>query len=344
MIATIEEQGMLKILEHVAYILGAGKQITAPEICEKTGIEMKYFRKLTIHGLIDVSGHTSHPHYRWATIKPNIYMAKEVLKDVSDFTKSTDEHMTNAIELSDHPYFNKSQKLTGSREQRKDQFITKYYDICKNLFSSDVDLRRNAAARELAIRARVEIGYSDKYGIGDIIRRLCKYFHERENNSASLGAFDSPSLSKLKELKDSGYSHRDIADMVGISNATVSRHLNKDSGTIFHFDDFWNLYDKKEDRDKCERKWNLLSESDRKEIMEKLPPYIEATPDKKFRKNPFTYLNNKAWNNEIVKHVYLKAPEYKPREKTMLIEYTDTELWDELKRRGYNGTINKSLQ
>lgn len=66
------------------------------------------------------------------------------------------------------------------------------------------------------------------------------------------------------------------------------------------FEDFWNLYDKKVDRDSCERKWSKLSQSEKEAIISYIPNYIAAQPDKKYRKNPQTFLNNKSWNNEII--------------------------------------------
>lgn len=68
----------------------------------------------------------------------------------------------------------------------------------------------------------------------------------------------------------------------------------------YDFDDFWDLYDKKVCRVKCEKKWNRLPHQTRSLIMEKLPLYIESTPTKKWRKNPETYLNNECWNDEVI--------------------------------------------
>jgi hypothetical protein len=34
--------------------------------------------------------------------------------------------------------------------------------------------------------------------------------------------------------------------------------------------------------------------------MEYIPKYKEAQPDKLFRKDPATFLNNKSWNDEII--------------------------------------------
>ena len=67
------------------------------------------------------------------------------------------------------------------------------------------------------------------------------------------------------------------------------------------FDDFWNLYDKKVgDKEKIKTKWAKLKDSDREAIMNHLPLYKQAQPNKKYRKDPATYLNNKSWNDEII--------------------------------------------
>ena len=66
------------------------------------------------------------------------------------------------------------------------------------------------------------------------------------------------------------------------------------------FDTFWNLYDKKIDKDKCESKWNKLSNKEREDIINHIPKYKLATPDKQYRKNPETYFNNKTWRDEII--------------------------------------------
>ena len=71
--------------------------------------------------------------------------------------------------------------------------------------------------------------------------------------------------------------------------------------SIFPFDDFWNMYDKKKDRAKCEKLYKKINEVDREKIKQTLPVYIESTKDnKQYRKDPATYLNNRSWENEII--------------------------------------------
>ena len=85
-------------------------------------------------------------------------------------------------------------------------------------------------------------------------------------------------------------------------------NVNKDKNINIDFDFFWNDYDKKVgDKQKLKNKWNKLSDKDRNDIMNYLPLYIEAVPDKQFRKNPETFLNNKSWLDEIVKRT---TPDY----------------------------------
>lgn len=73
-----------------------------------------------------------------------------------------------------------------------------------------------------------------------------------------------------------------------------------DNGIVkLPFADFWNLYAKKVDTESCNKKWDKLTLLEQQEIMAKLPAYIAATPDIKYRKNPSTWLNNKCWKDEI---------------------------------------------
>lgn len=67
------------------------------------------------------------------------------------------------------------------------------------------------------------------------------------------------------------------------------------------FDDFWNCYEKKVgDKDKLIKKWNRLSQKEKEAIMEYIPLYKESQPEKQYRKNPETFLNNKSWNDELI--------------------------------------------
>jgi len=75
---------------------------------------------------------------------------------------------------------------------------------------------------------------------------------------------------------------------------------NKDIYTSFNC--FFDLYEKKVGKKKTLAKWLKLSDKDRKLAISYLPAYVESTPDKRFRKNPETFLNNRSWEDEIIQN------------------------------------------
>jgi hypothetical protein len=67
------------------------------------------------------------------------------------------------------------------------------------------------------------------------------------------------------------------------------------------FDDYWNQYDKKVgEKGKVKSLWDKLKQEEKEKIMCYIPDYKLAQPDKQYRKNPYTFLYNKSWNDELI--------------------------------------------
>jgi|GEM_PF-1282552 hypothetical protein len=67
------------------------------------------------------------------------------------------------------------------------------------------------------------------------------------------------------------------------------------------FEDFWETYDKKRgDQAKIKKKWEALKQAEKEAAIEFIPYYIQSQPEKQFRKDPATFLNNKSWNDELI--------------------------------------------
>ena len=82
----------------------------------------------------------------------------------------------------------------------------------------------------------------------------------------------------------------------------VNEDVIEDKNINIDFEWFWNEYDKKVGaKDKLKKKWNKLTDLERQNAMNYLDLYKQAVPDKQFRKNPETFLNNKSWNDEIIR-------------------------------------------
>lgn len=66
------------------------------------------------------------------------------------------------------------------------------------------------------------------------------------------------------------------------------------------FSAFWDLYNKKVGaKDKCESKWNKLTDAEREKIMQTLPAFLGSIKDKQFQPYAETYLNQKRWNDDL---------------------------------------------
>lgn len=116
---------------------------------------------------------------------------------------------------------------------------------------------------------------------GGVIRILDKYNLMK----------NKPLISPLQESKDK--------DMDKYKDMVMDK--DKEEGLNIDFDVFWNLYDKKVgDKQKLIKKWQNLKNEERELAINHIPKYKVAQPDKKFRKDPQTYLNNKSWNDEII--------------------------------------------
>jgi hypothetical protein len=92
-------------------------------------------------------------------------------------------------------------------------------------------------------------------------------------------------------------STNEITNEQQTSNQQSTTNKNDKNNKEILFNDFWKLYDKQVDRKKCLDKFLKLKDEEIKLIFENLPHYIRSTPDKQFRKNPATWINNKCWND-----------------------------------------------
>ena len=86
-----------------------------------------------------------------------------------------------------------------------------------------------------------------------------------------------------------------------LENYPITHKPQSNKPLNISFEEFWETYDKKVgDKSKIEIKWNKLTVTERIAVMKHIVLYKESQPDKQYRKNPETYLNNKSWNDEII--------------------------------------------
>jgi hypothetical protein len=137
---------------------------------------------------------------------------------------------------------------------------------------------------EIWDKFKVEDGlyYNDRM-YNETIRRQ-KFTESRRNNAKS----------PKKESTSEAYAEH-------METETENRTITINENINIDFEWFWNDYDKKVgDKQKLKKKWNKLTDEERQNAMNYLDLYKQSVPDKQFRKNPETFLNNKSWNDEII--------------------------------------------
>ena len=115
---------------------------------------------------------------------------------------------------------------------------------------------------------------------------------------------------KNQEDKESVTCNESVRNNPKVKESKVNRSKVKETGDSDleseveiwpTFEDFWTAYNKKVgSKEKCKKKFDKLNQEIREQIMNHLFHYIKATPDKQYRLNPETFLNQKAWENEII--------------------------------------------
>jgi hypothetical protein len=91
--------------------------------------------------------------------------------------------------------------------------------------------------------------------------------------------------------------------------------INKTKDINIDFDFFWDYYDKKVgEKGKIKKKWDKLTDEERQKAFNFIESYKIVQPDKYYRKNPETFLNNKSWNDEIIKPTISTKLTYAERE------------------------------
>jgi len=129
------------------------------------------------------------------------------------------------------------------------------------------------------------------------------YYNERLENE----------VERRKKYSESRRKNRQSKPKIADTSKTYVPHMETETETETineietevliwpTFEDFWIMYDKKVgDKKKIKKKWDKLKQMDKEIIMDYLPMYKGAEPNKKFRKNPETFLNNESWNDELI--------------------------------------------
>jgi hypothetical protein len=128
------------------------------------------------------------------------------------------------------------------------------------------------------------------------------FFNKRleEEKNKRMAFTKSRRDNKLKSLTYDRSHEKHMIHHMENENENINTTTNTTISNKIEFSVFWDKYEKKVGARDCKKKWDKIPKETQEEILEHLDVYIPATPDPTYRKNPATYLNQEAWNDEII--------------------------------------------
>lgn len=132
--------------------------------------------------------------------------------------------------------------------------------------------------------------------IGDLIQ--CKNIentqHTNEHSTNDENAFGGVRNSRSSNTEN---TYIDIKENIKRKGA-----VHADAFTETDFDSFWISFDKKVSKPAAEKSWQRIKPDKQlaEQIILKAEEYARSTPDKKYRKNPATWLNGRCWEDELI--------------------------------------------
>lgn len=189
------------------------------------------------------------------------------------------------------------------------QYAEQFFDNDKHFNEWLVNVFNYYRGKEIKIKIKIVKKYFENY------KKTMDYVLERSTdgkNGADKKAKNQTIIDNTLEapLEDTLNGSLSTNNKVINNNNKIINNKNKEitinNNVEFEildelsFDLFWDLYDKKTGRENAMKLYNKLNKSDKEKIFNHIPLYKEAQPDKKYRKDPQTYLRNKSWNDEII--------------------------------------------
>lgn len=103
----------------------------------------------------------------------------------------------------------------------------------------------------------------------------------------------------MEEKKNPGKNAimRAIKLLQDIGYEVIPPEPNKESIIKDTFNDFWEKYGKKVDKERTFKHWKRMNKSERDKAVAFIPTYLASVKDKQYQKYPLTYLNARLWED-----------------------------------------------
>lgn len=119
---------------------------------------------------------------------------------------------------------------------------------------------------------------------------------------------DDPELAILQWLRFTLEAYKEVSDgksmrpgeFIGEIRSLIELKGEKPVKPLnYTFMDFYKTYDKLVTKNEAASRWQRLTDIEREAIMNHLPKFLLANPEKKYRPAPARYLKEKRWMDEL---------------------------------------------
>lgn len=178
-----------------------------------------------------------------------------------------------------------------------------FYTILEKLAMQEKPIKTKVLKHQLNVGKKLEKCWSFMEEIDLISSNNGETFNKQLLNfSQKYQVSKEKNAKRISEWRQNQQVSENVTRYEHVSNTPkVKESKVKESkvNNIQDFEYFWEIYNKKIDRVKCEKVWNKLNQEEISKITLCVQDYVNSTPDSKYRKNPLTYLNGKCFNDEI---------------------------------------------
>lgn len=166
------------------------------------------------------------------------------------------------------------------RAKRDIIVIPEEYNILTEEYRRSVEeYNGRGSKKDIKKKGGVKIEHDGIRKESDILTEECEIIQEESDNSIRV------KKEKKKENENTFSFAEADASAIVISE--------------FDFEKVWELYGRKGNLQRSKSRWNALSKAKKRLAMAYIPAYVEATPDKTFRKAFEGFISLEKWNDEL---------------------------------------------
>ena len=187
-----------------------------------------------------------------------------------------------------------------------------FYTILEKLAKQEKPIKTNVLKMQLKVGKKLEKCWNFMESIdiissnnGETFNKQLLNFSEKYKIKKEKNAERISQWRENQDVAENVTHYESVCNSPKVKESKVNKNKVKEIYIIdSEFEQWWDMYDYKKSKDKAINAWKTLTNEEKQLALTSVLEYVESTPDKNFRKHPTTYLNQKSFNDEIIKRTF----------------------------------------